>query len=160
LAQPSSAAARPARFSRARPISSPLPTFSLGPSPASRLLARALTSAYRCWHRGPRVRTTSSSPRQLRFPFLVPPNRIRLHISPLPCLEHHRVIKIGCRTSPLHLAPKRRTDIVPRRPRSSRSPSRPPLQAARLPRFLIGFVLARGEFALVCSTRWCFSFAR
>jgi hypothetical protein len=63
------------------------------------------------------------------FPFLVSPDRIRRHNLPLPCLEHLRVIKTGCRTPPLHIAPRRKTNIVPRRLRGSRSRDRPPSRA-------------------------------
>jgi hypothetical protein len=91
---------------------------------------------------GPQVRTASL----LKPSATAPSKYITDRISPFnlffPCLEHHQAIKAGCRTPPLHLAPKQRTDVVPRRPRSSRSPSRPPLQAARLPRFILGSVFA------------------
>jgi hypothetical protein len=60
------------------------------------------------------------------FAFLVTPDRIRRHNLPLPCLEHLRVIKTGCRTPPLHIALRRKTNIVPRRLRGSRSRDRPP----------------------------------
>jgi hypothetical protein len=156
--QPGSAPLRPALPCAAHFFSSPLPTWAEPSQPPG--CARAFLALPSLTPRAHVSGFPSSSPRRLGFSSLLLPNRIRLPYLSLPCLEHHKAIKARCRTPLLHLALKRRTDIVPRRPRSNRSPSSPPLQAARLPRFTIGFVFAHGEFVLMCSTSWCLSFAR
>jgi hypothetical protein len=82
------------------------------------------------------------------FPFLISPDRIHRHNLPLRCLEHLRVIKTGCRTPPLHIAPRRKTNIVPRRLRGSHSRDRPPSRAPH--RFWSDFVSVfyLGELAM------------
>jgi hypothetical protein len=67
-----------------------------------------------------------------RFPSIILPIESFPPIFFFPCLEHLRAIKTGCRTSPLHIAPRRKNNIVPRRLLGSRSRDRPPFRAARL----------------------------
>jgi hypothetical protein len=64
------------------------------------------------------------------------------------------------RTPPLHLTPKQRTDVVPRRLRSSRSRSRPPSRAPQRLRADSVFGSYLGELAMFSTPSWCFSFAR
>jgi hypothetical protein len=99
-----------------------------------------------------------STPRPISFP--VPPTESFPPNPFFPCLEHLRVIKTGCHTSPLHLTPKQRTDVVPRRPRSSRSRSRPPSWAPHRFRIDSVFVSYLGELAMFPTPSRCFSFAR
>jgi hypothetical protein len=132
------------------------------PSLAQQLArARAAVSLSAChWRRGPACRTTpSSSPYRANFlPRFT--DRILPSQSFFPCLEHLRVIKTGCRTPPLHLTSKQRTDVVPRRPRSSRSWSRSPSRAPHRLRADSVFGSYLGELALFPTLSWCFSFVR
>jgi hypothetical protein len=162
-AQQSPPGARPLFFST-WPASSSRARSFLGPSPA----AVAGPTRERAVFPPPPV-TDFAGPRVSRIPFLKPPSdflslflpiRIRLHISPLPCLEHSRAIK----TELLHLpAPHSAANRSPNAlwwPRPKFCLHRPSLRAARAPRFVFGLGFALGEIALMHSTRWCFSFAR
>jgi hypothetical protein len=107
----------------------------------------------------PRVRVSFFLLTPAGFYSLFPPNRIRLHISPLPCLEHPRAIKTGPPHLPASHPPTNRSSIVPWWPRPKHRPSRPPLRAARSPWFISGLGFALGEFVLKLSTRRCSPFA-
>jgi hypothetical protein len=132
-AQPSSPPLACVRFPRVRPVLLSL-RVPLWAEPSERRWNSSRA------HRLPLSAVTDTpGPRVRRAPFLKPTpsslslfttDRIRHPYPFLPCLEHHRAIKAECRTPPLYIAPKQGTDIVPRRPCASRSPSRPPLRAA------------------------------
>jgi hypothetical protein len=175
--QPSASLPGPAQLARApRPpptalpaqavFPSPRPASRHGPSPATGPTRVVFSFPLSLWLalRSHMSGAPSSFPRRRRIPLsLFTTDRICLPISPFLTRTAFGLYKQGCHTQPPPSNPFTASATLSRCHRELEAlphHHRPPLQAARLPWFIIGFVFARGEVALVFSTRWCFSFAR
>jgi hypothetical protein len=106
----------------------------------------------------------SSFPHRCRIPLSkITDDRIRLLISPFLTRSAFGLYKQGCRAQPPPSNPFASSAVLLRRHHELEAlprHHRPPYRAHRClhPSHAIDFTL--GEFALMCSTRWCFSFTR